>query len=244
MKTITLPLILLFCSLLSVAQEFTVHEWGTFTTLYSSEGVQLNGLEKEEEALPNFVYNLVEPNPNMEPDPRNCILDGSNDITDFGYGYKASDSCILKGISLPLSNVNVKMETPVIYFYSDKAIENIKVAVDFNGGSISQWYPQKEAGETNLEITEVLQAAPGELLDFSLPYVGNIQWNIDVLHPQNETDLLIDVPGNPINYGVNNTWLAPRATSSNIIKNKEGEVEKYLFYRGMNPMYGLIVWMP
>jgi len=241
MKTITLSLILLFCSLLSVAQEFTVHEWGTFTTLYSSEGVQLNGLEIEEEVLPNFVYNLVQPVPEVVLDSRNCILEGSNDITDFGYGFKASDSelCAVKGFSLPLSNVNVKMETPVIYFYSDNAIENIKVAVDFKGGSISQWYPQKEAGETRLGIVEALRDSalidPNHTLplDFSLPYVGNILWNIDVLHSQDKPDLLIDVPGNPINYGINNTWLAPRATNANIVKNKEGEVEKYLFYRGL-----------
>jgi len=223
MKLITLSLILLFCSLLSVAQEFTVHEWGTFTTLYSSDGIQLNGLQKEEEALPNFVYSL------MEPDKyRDCIVEGSIDITDFGFGHEISETCGEKGFTYSLPGVNVKMETPVIYFYSDHSIENINVTVDFKGGSISQWYPQKEAGETSSELGESFKS-----LNFLESYVGNIQWNIDVLAPQDKPDLLIDVPENFVYYGVNNTWLAPRATGANIIKNEEGEVEKYLFYRGL-----------
>jgi len=220
MKTFSLSLTLLFFSILSVAQEFTVHEWGTFTSLYSSEGVQLNGLEKEEESLPNFVYNLMEPT-----ELEDCVADGSVDIFDFGHRYAISNLCETdhKGIFTELANVNVKMETPVIYFYSDNAIENIKVAVDFNGGSISQWYPQKEAGESIQSITSFL----GEtVINFSLPYVGNIEWNIDILHPQDRPDLLVDgsysfINENLIWHEVNNTWLAPRATEANIIKNKE-----------------------
>ena len=37
---------------------YTCHEWGTFTSLFSSNGQQLDGLYLEEEPLPSFCYNL------------------------------------------------------------------------------------------------------------------------------------------------------------------------------------------
>ena len=35
---------------------FTVHEWGTFTSMQGADGVALEGLSREEETLPAFVY--------------------------------------------------------------------------------------------------------------------------------------------------------------------------------------------
>jgi len=40
------------------ATGFTVHEWGTFTSVSGSDGVLLPGLEVEEAPLPNFVQSL------------------------------------------------------------------------------------------------------------------------------------------------------------------------------------------
>ena len=37
----------------------TVHEWGTFTTVHTSEGRQLSGLHLDEEPLPGFVQNVA-----------------------------------------------------------------------------------------------------------------------------------------------------------------------------------------
>ena len=39
------------------------------------------------------------------------------------------------------------METPVIYFHSDKAF-HAQIHVGFEGGTISQWYPNRSGGET------------------------------------------------------------------------------------------------
>ncbi|MEK7862968.1 MAG: hypothetical protein AAB295_06860, partial [Chloroflexota bacterium] len=36
-----------------------VHEWGTFTSLQGSDGVDLEGLHHEEEGLPPFVHALA-----------------------------------------------------------------------------------------------------------------------------------------------------------------------------------------
>ena len=40
---------------LPLAAELTVHEWGTFTQVIGSDGSVLDGLEREEEALPLSV---------------------------------------------------------------------------------------------------------------------------------------------------------------------------------------------
>ena len=93
-----------------------MHEWGTFTCVAGSDGVLLSGLEVEEHALPPFVYSHA--------------------------GFAPAD----KGWSHPVHGVTVKMETPVLYFYSDQA-RSVRVDVGFRGGSISQWYPQRTGGE-------------------------------------------------------------------------------------------------
>ena len=93
-----------------------VHEWGTFTTMSGADGVGLEGLAHEEEALPDFVYSRTK--------VRECPL--------RRQGYK--------GLEVPPSHVTNKMETPVLYVHS-KTARSIRVRVDFVGGLISQWYP-------------------------------------------------------------------------------------------------------
>ena len=44
-----------FSVLAAAATDYTLHEWGTFTSISGSDGVLLPGLEREEEALPMFV---------------------------------------------------------------------------------------------------------------------------------------------------------------------------------------------
>ncbi|MFT7618024.1 MAG: hypothetical protein ACI97A_001663 [Planctomycetota bacterium] len=95
---------------------FDVHEWGTFTSMQGSQGLTLEGLQHEEERLPDFVYSRTE--------VRECPL------RDAGY----------KGLEVPVTHVTQKMETPVIYFHS-KTKRKLRVRVDFIGGLLTQWYP-------------------------------------------------------------------------------------------------------
>src|SRR5258706_7942662 len=74
---------------------YVAHEWGTFTSMQGSDGVTLEGLQHEEEALPDFVYSRSK--------VRACPL--------REYGYK--------GLEVDVVNVTKKMETPVVYFYAD-----------------------------------------------------------------------------------------------------------------------------
>lgn len=93
-----------------------VHEWGTFTSMQGSDGIALEGLQHEEEALPGFVYSRKE--------VRECPL------RDRGY----------KGLECAVTNATRKMETPVIYFYSPEK-HRVRVRVCFQKGLLTQWYP-------------------------------------------------------------------------------------------------------
>jgi hypothetical protein len=95
---------------------FVVHEWGTFTSMQGQDGLALEGLSREEESLPTFVYSRSK--------VRDCPL--------RGQGWK--------GLEVPANHVTQKMETPVIYFRSATP-RKVRVRVDFVKGLISQWYP-------------------------------------------------------------------------------------------------------
>jgi hypothetical protein len=169
-----------------------VHEWGTFTTLNSSAGNGLSGLFVDASRLPAFVHGL----PYFNYDP-------------------------VKGWASPdkLRNVTVKMETPVLYFYSNKEID-VDVKVKFQGGTISQWYPQCYDCEAN-------PSAPS--VDFAKePYLGHIAWKAKVLAPGPELPYTTAALG-----GETGEWIAPRGTLANQLRGQQGEIEKFLFYRGL-----------
>ena len=123
----------------------------------------------------------------------------------FGFG---------KGLA-NVTGVTVKMETPVLYFYADRKTP-VQVQVGFKGGSISEWYPQRSGGEP---ITP--------MLDLTRPYQGNIVWNIDVLAPDT------DVRPTPDPRHVTPIWDAPRHTGANLVQGEFGEIDHFLFYRGL-----------
>lgn len=95
---------------------FVVHEWGTFTSMHGASGAVLEGLSREEEALPAFVYDRAK--------IRDCPL------RDKGW----------KGLEMPAEHVTRKMETPVIYFHSAEP-RRVRARVDFVKGLLTQWYP-------------------------------------------------------------------------------------------------------
>ncbi|MBK7883720.1 MAG: hypothetical protein IPJ81_07915 [Chitinophagaceae bacterium] len=163
--------------------DLTVHEWGTFTTLHDSKGNQLSGVYLEEEGLPRFVHSLSPQYPSVKGG---------------------------KGFTTP-ENVTVKMETPVIYFYSPKAI-NASVKVDFPQGAIGQWYPEIDKGKKERNNYSNRFNFKESLNDW-------VKWDVKVLEPNsNETLPVTEM----------NTWLTPRATDANIIQYGK-ETEKYIF---------------
>jgi hypothetical protein len=187
-----------FTALAADATDFTVHEWGTFTSVSGSDGVLLPGLQTEEEPLPTFVYSHE------------------------GMGPYAT-----KGWMRRLQNVTIKMETPVIYFYTSQPFE-AHVRVGFNGGSISQWFPARSGGETPPPAPKMATfGSPGGDIDFAKGYNGSIEWNVQVQPPSEADGAAVFKPG------ATPTWLYPRQTDSALVRTKDGAAEKFLFYRGL-----------
>ena len=95
---------------------FVAHEWGTFTSLQGADGALMDWRPLETVDLPKFVYNWSNP----------------------GYGRSAAGQRPLtKSGMITLQ----RMETPVIYFYSDAEL-TAQVSVRFPQGRITEWYPQ------------------------------------------------------------------------------------------------------
>lgn len=196
-------------SLTSARAELTVHEWGTFTSVNASDGVLLSGLEREEHPLPNFVRSL----------------------TGFSPGSK--------GWNRPVKNVTIKMETPVLYFYSDRE-QPVKIEVGFHGGSISQWYPERSGGEPMPDAPHS-QMSVVPPVDFTKNYAGGIRWDVTVLAP--DTTEVINAPKS----WETPQWPRARVRGANLVKGLPGfietgqsdslatapVVEGFLFYRGI-----------
>src|SRR6266850_7321885 len=87
---------------------YTAHEWGTFTSVQGGDGVLLSWRPLESSRLPGFVYDWNKP----------------------GLGRQSMAAMTLTKQSLVTLQ---RMETPVIYFYSDRE-ETVDVSVNFPKG--------------------------------------------------------------------------------------------------------------
>ena len=126
-----------------------------------------------------------------------------------------------KGWSRPVANVTVKMETPVLYVYSPAPFR-LHAAVDFIGGSISQWYPERVAGEV-LPPAEWGAPAP---VDFAAGFHGSAAWEVDVLAP--------GVAARPAHPDWETPqWPRARVAAANALRDPDGEEEGFRFYRGV-----------
>jgi len=183
--------------------DLLVHEWGTFTTLQGSDGVTLEGLQHEEEALPDFVHAID--------------------------GFSAIDVLIglAKGVGRPVTGCTVKMETPVTYFYSPRALL-VHARVEFEHGMLTQWYPAvAEFGARG--------ASPDEPIDFNKVERGWLDWQIEVLAPKFGADATPAVEDGA-------AWLSARIPEANCVRAHvaaageqpaHDETEEFLFYRGL-----------
>ena len=107
----------------------------------------------------------------------------------------------------------VRMETPVLYFYSpdEKAVD---VRVRFPQGIITEWYPRAEVAPTRIELTTLRN--PG--------LEGTIGWNQVRVLPRAAEDY-------PVESGANHYYAARKTDASPV--EVDGEREKFLFYRGI-----------
>src|ERR1051325_3514868 len=100
-------------------ENYVAHEWGTFTSVQGAEGVLLPWNPLQTTQLPKFVYDWNRPGLNRRP-----------------AGALNHDT---KSLFVTLQ----RMETPVIYFYSDHE-RLVDVTVRFPLGLITEWFPQAQ----------------------------------------------------------------------------------------------------
>jgi hypothetical protein len=167
-----------------------VHEWGTFTSIAGKNGIAIDWRPLAEASdLPAFVYTESE-------------SDG------FRGTYKDGG----KG-----SLARVRMETPVIYFYTPRETE-VSVQVGFPQGRITEWYPQASVVNATYE--------PGKKGRFE----AGINWGTIKLLPGEKPEYLREVSRSHY-YPARETDSVPvqvcNADRSRI------EREKFLFYRGV-----------
>ncbi len=153
----------------------------------------------------------------LEWDTLGCKNDLPGFVNDFGYrGFKS----VLSG--------TVRMETPVMYFYSPLWLD-AHVKVSFPQGLITEWYPQ-----ANYQVLQK-NGADGAMrqlasnlngIDMSMRSVtGTIAWENIKVQPGTSPTL-------PVENGGSNRYYAARETDSAPLAVGE-QHEKFLFYRGV-----------
>jgi hypothetical protein len=121
----------------------------------------------------------------------------------------------------------VRMETPVLYFYSPHETA-VSVKVRFSKGVITEWYPQASRVEPNPE-----QVLDREAL-FHRRGSGSVAWDSVTVSP----NLAAGFPrGHQPGDNEDNQYYAARETSAAplVVKTAAGDrQEKFLFYRGVS----------
>lgn len=138
--------------------------------------------------------------------------DGSTDLPDFVEH--------LRGASLkPGLSGTVRMETPVMYFYSPRET-TVSVRVAFSKGLITEWYPHASDAKPTGDLQRV-SLASGRT-------TGSLAWDEIQLQPTAADDFPRD--------SAETHYYAARETSATplLVKSPSGDQrEKFLFYRGV-----------
>ena len=188
----------------SSQDEFTAHEWGTFTSVQGADGAQLQWNPFLTTDLPAFVYNRA---------VRNGGLKGAALTDPFG--------------KINMSGL-IRMETPVIYFYSDRA-RTAEVRVSFPQGRVTEWYPQAtHVGPFHtMDASEKLHAARSV-----------IEWKGLKILPRDTKEMSAAKLIRDAKDQGENHYYAARETDANFVRMDSPhaaapEYERDLFYRGL-----------
>ena len=167
--------------------KLVVHEWGTFTSVAGSDGASLDWRPLAGPSdLPSFVYDI-------SGSPKGLRHGRSVELCD--HDPKEQGKCCATG--------TIRMETPVLYFYSDRET-TVSVKVDFPKGKITEWYPAARNVGAGIDWGQVrVLASPTG----SFP----VEAGKSHYYPARETD----------------------ANAVRVCVAKNPEDEKFLFYRGV-----------
>ena len=201
--------------------EFVMHEWGTFTTFSGSDGVFLD----------------FRPLAAEHSDLPSYVMDRANN----------------SGVSLFAKRRlfgRVRMETPVIYFYTDR-VRSVNVRVEFPAGLLTEFYPPVQSMTPAFDAK--IAYGEGEPIGKS-----SLDWGTVNLIPQNalvpgikdpsvRTQIANTIMNASVPHGANEQHYAQaRATDSALVHVSNGNadaffgqfgqqdhLEKFLFYRGV-----------
>jgi hypothetical protein len=179
---------------------FVVHEWGTFTTVHGANGEQIWWMPPASVDIPNFVYR-----------------------SDMSGNWSANPILHPKD-----TTALARMETPVIYFYSQR--ERVAdVRVRFRGGFLTEWYPQATAAESRVVANAATSADAWQFL---------IEWkDVKVLardtHEMTLGHLIRSRAGDGDHYYIARETDANFLRVSSPLARKSPEYERDLFYRGL-----------
>jgi hypothetical protein len=112
----------------------------------------------------------------------------------------------------------VRMETPVIYFYSARQV-TVAARVSFLSGLITEWFPHASQ----------VQPADSQPLLFQPQTTGSIRWDAITVSPTATATLRHEI--------TSSHYYAARETSANIVSvqtSAGNQLEKFLFYRGVS----------
>ncbi len=185
---------------------YVAHEWGTFTSVQGSDGRPLAWNPFVVADLPGFVLDRNHPS-------RNDAVQGLAALSLLGG--KDSSAWLQR------------LETPVIYFYSDDA-QTVDVKVDFPNGLLTEWFPQVTSFGPVGNLTALL-AASAE---------SHLRWDdlkIFAAADSRQPALLgcLPVEANPSHY------YPARKTGANLVEAGQPfameprlQRDRFLFYRG------------
>jgi hypothetical protein len=114
----------------------------------------------------------------------------------------------------------VRMETPVLYFYSPRET-SVSVNVSFDKGLITEWYPHADSANPAL--------TPRDYSLYNKNSPGAIAWNSVHVDPHGSTDF-------PSDNSQNHYFAARNTSSASVsVETPSGpQREKFLFYRGVS----------
>jgi hypothetical protein len=143
-------------------------------------------------------------------------LTGSSDLPDFVEHLANTDfKGGLRG--------TIRMETPVLYFYSPNET-TVSVHATFSKGLITEWYPHADVPAVDPRRDYALDEKHTE---------GAITWNHVSVEPS-------AAPNFPLDSARDNRYYSARNTSANpvFIDTPSGsQRERFLFYRGVSAIY-------
>lgn len=199
-------LLLLNVSARAGEDKWSIHEWGTFTSLQNENGDAIGGINTDDEPVPPFVhrvgFGLLWPT----EVPRSF--------------FKAAPACH--------PDVTMRLETPVIYFHppaSQNEVQAANVDVQFRGGWLTEFFPNAQtspSGSTQPHDGALPAVAASPLQHINSATKSELQWN----------DLSIGGDW-PVTNTTEHVWTSPRAVRCASIQTADHESEKFLFYRGI-----------